>query len=87
MTVNPGFGGQKFIHSVLPKVKQLADIIHERNLSIEIEIDGGVNEETIIPCVEAGATILVAGSAIFAAPDRALALQRIKAAGERALKK
>ena len=65
MTVNPGFGGQKFIHSVLPKVKQLADIIRERNLPIEIEIDGGVNEETIIPCVEAGATILVAGSAIL----------------------
>lgn len=49
MTVNPGFGGQKFIHSVLPKVKQLSDIIQERNLSIEIEIDGGVDEETIIP--------------------------------------
>ena len=87
MTVNPGFGGQKFIHSVLPKVKQLADIIRERDLPIEIEIDGGVNEETIIPCVEAGATILVAGSAVSNAPDRAAALQRIKLAGEGALKK
>ncbi|MCG7334096.1 ribulose-phosphate 3-epimerase [Sporosarcina sp. ACRSM] len=87
MTVNPGFGGQKFIHSVLPKVKQLSEIIRERNLPIEIEIDGGVNEETIVPCVEAGATILVAGSAVFNAPDRAAALQRIKAAGERALEK
>ncbi len=87
MTVNPGFGGQKFIHSVLPKVKQLSEIIRERNLPIEIEIDGGVNEETIVPCVEAGATILVAGSAVFNAPDRAAALQRIKAAGERALGK
>ena len=87
MTVNPGFGGQKFIHSVVPKVKQLADIIREQGLPIEIEIDGGVNEETIIPCVEAGATILVAGSAIFNAPDRAEALRRIKAAGEGALKK
>ena len=65
MTVNPGFGGQKFIHSVLKKVKQLSTIIKERNLPIEIEIDGGVDEETIIPCVEAGATILVAGSAIL----------------------
>ena len=65
MTVNPGFGGQKFIHSVIPKVKQLSQIIQERNLSIEIEIDGGVNEDTIIPCVEAGATILVAGSAVY----------------------
>ncbi|MER2263480.1 MAG: ribulose-phosphate 3-epimerase [Psychrobacillus sp.] len=81
MTVNPGFGGQKFIHSVIPKVKQLSQIIQERNLSIEIEIDGGVNEETIIPCVEAGATILVAGSAVYNASDKGKALQRIKAAG------
>lgn len=81
MTVNPGFGGQKFIHSVLPKVKQLSDIIKTRNLSIEIEIDGGVNEETIKPCVEAGATILVAGSAIYNAPDKGKALQAIKEAG------
>lgn len=87
MTVNPGFGGQKFIHSVLPKVKQLSMIIKERNLPIEIEIDGGVDEETIIPCVEAGATILVAGSAIYGKEDRAEALQRIKAAGEGALQK
>ncbi|GGA16784.1 ribulose-phosphate 3-epimerase [Psychrobacillus lasiicapitis] len=81
MTVNPGFGGQKFIHSVVPKVKQLADIIRQRNLSIEIEIDGGINEETIKPCVEAGATILVAGSAIYNAPDKGKALQAIKEAG------
>ena len=81
MTVNPGFGGQKFIHSVVPKVKQLSDIIKERNLSIEIEIDGGINEETIKPCVEAGATILVAGSAIYNALDKAKALQTIKEAG------
>lgn len=81
MTVNPGFGGQKFIHSVVPKVKQLSDIIKERNLSIEIEIDGGINEETIKPCVEAGATILVAGSAIYNATDKAKALQTIKEAG------
>ena len=87
MTVNPGFGGQKFIHSVVPKVKQLADIIRERGLPIEIEIDGGINEETIIPCAEAGATIFVAGSAIYNAPDRAEALRRIKAAGEGALRK
>lgn len=81
MTVNPGFGGQKFIHSVVPKVKQLSNIIRERNLSIEIEIDGGINEETIKPCVEAGATILVAGSAIYNAPDKGKALQAIKEAG------
>jgi ribulose-phosphate 3-epimerase len=85
MTVNPGFGGQKFIHSVLPKVKQLSDLIKEKGLSIEIEIDGGVNEETIVPCVEAGATVLVAGSAIYNEDNRTKALQRIKAAGESVL--
>lgn len=83
MTVNPGFGGQKFIHSVVPKVKELADIIKERNLAIEIEIDGGINEETIVPCVEAGATIFVAGSAIYNAEDKGKALQSIKEAGLR----
>ena len=83
MTVNPGFGGQKFIHSVVPKVKQLADIIKERNLAIEIEIDGGINEETIVPCVEAGATIFVAGSAIYNAEDKGKALKSIKEAGLR----
>ena len=87
MTVNPGFGGQKFIHSVVPKVKQLADLIKERNLSIEIEIDGGINAETIIPCVEAGATIFVAGSAIYNAPDKGQALQAIKNAGLSAVSK
>lgn len=87
MTVNPGFGGQKFIHSVLPKVKQLSSIIKERNLTIDIQIDGGVDEETIIPCVEAGATILVAGSAIYSKENRAEALQQIKAAGVGALEK
>ncbi len=87
MTVNPGFGGQKFIHSVVPKVKKLAAIIREQGFSIEIEIDGGINEETIIPCAEAGATIFVAGSAIYNAPDRAEALRRLKTAGEGALRK
>lgn len=55
MTVNPGFGGQKFIHSVLPKIKQVADMVKERNLEVEIEVDGGVNAETARLCVEAGA--------------------------------
>lgn len=85
MTVNPGFGGQKFISSVVPKIESLSQIIKERNLSIEIEIDGGINEETIVPCAKAGATIFVAGSAIYNQKDRAEALQKIKTAGEGAL--
>lgn len=84
MTVNPGFGGQKFIPSVLPKVQQLSQLIKERNLSIEIEIDGGVTPETIGPCVEAGATVFVAGSAVYNQEDRAAAIQRIRSAGEEA---
>lgn len=65
MTVNPGFGGQKFIHSVLPKIKQVAEMVRERNLQVEIEVDGGVNAETARLCVEAGANVLVAGSAVY----------------------
>lgn len=85
MTVNPGFGGQKFIHQVLPKVKQLSEHLKENGLSIDIEIDGGVNEETIKPCVEAGANVFVAGSAIYNAKDRKEALQNIKISGESVL--
>lgn len=85
MTVNPGFGGQKFIHSVVPKVAALKKIIDEKGLDIEIEIDGGINAETIIPCAEVGATVFVAGSAIYNQEDRAAALTRIKRAGEEAL--
>lgn len=78
MTVNPGFGGQKFIHSVLPKVKQVADMIRERNLQVEIEIDGGVNTETAKLCVEAGANVLVAGSAVYNEKDRGAAIAAIR---------
>ncbi len=85
MTVNPGFGGQKFIHSVVPKVSELAGIIQEKGLSIDIQIDGGINEETVVQCAQAGANVFVAGSAIFGRPDRAEALQAIKKAGQGAV--
>jgi len=85
MTVNPGFGGQKFIHSVVPKIEQLSTIIKEKGLNVEIEIDGGINAETIIPCAKAGATIFVAGSAIYGKEDRSKALQEIQLAGEKAI--
>ena len=85
MTVNPGFGGQQFIPSVLNKVRELKAIVDERGLSLDIEIDGGINEETIVDAVEAGANVFVAGSAIFGKEDREEALQAIKKAGERAL--
>ncbi len=81
MTVNPGFGGQKFIPSVLPKIEALSSIIKERGLKVDIEIDGGITAETIAPCVKAGANIFVAGSAIYGKEDRTAALQEIKQAG------
>lgn len=87
MTVNPGFGGQKFIHSVVPKIEALSKMIQERGLNVEIEIDGGINDETIVECAKAGATVFVAGSAIYNKENRAEALQKIKAAGEAAIAK
>ena len=85
MTVNPGFGGQKFIDSVVPKIEALSAMIKERGLKVEIEIDGGITAETIVPCAKAGATIFVAGSAIYNKENRTEALQEIKHAGEQAI--
>ncbi|GAA3323447.1 hypothetical protein GCM10020331_047350 [Ectobacillus funiculus] len=66
MTVNPGFGGQSFIHAVLPKkIQEVSRMVRERGLQVDIEVDGGVNAETARLCVEAGANVLVAGSAIY----------------------
>ncbi|PLR84167.1 ribulose-phosphate 3-epimerase [Bacillus canaveralius] len=78
MSVNPGFGGQKFIPAVLPKIKKLKEMIETMGLAIEIEVDGGVNEETAKQCIEAGATVLVAGSAIYNAPDRGKAISMLR---------
>lgn len=69
MSVNPGFGGQKFILNSIDKVRALRKMIHERGLSVLIEIDGGVNEKTIKNISDAGADVFVAGSAIFKSPD------------------
>ena len=69
MSVNPGFGGQKFIPETLEKIKQLKQVILARNLNVDIEIDGGINPETARACLNAGATVLVAGSAVFKASD------------------
>ena len=69
MSVNPGFGGQKFIPSCLDKIRDLKKAIDEQELETLIEIDGGVNENTIGDISAAGADIFVAGSAIFKSPD------------------
>ncbi len=83
MTVNPGFGGQTFIHETVSKISQLSQWREKSGYDFEIEVDGGVNVDTARKCVEAGANVLVAGSAIFDQSNRAKALQDIvKAAGK-----
>lgn len=78
MSVNPGFGGQKFIPEVLPKIKKVKQMAVEKGVEIEIEIDGGVNPETAKLCIEAGANVLVAGSAIYNQADYAKAISHLR---------
>jgi ribulose-phosphate 3-epimerase len=69
MTVNPGFGGQKFLPSTLGKVRQVRGLIERTNPSIELEVDGGIEPHTAGQAVQAGARVLVAGSAVFGAKE------------------
>ncbi|MGB3972718.1 MAG: ribulose-phosphate 3-epimerase [Peptococcia bacterium] len=69
MTVNPGFGGQKFIPNVLPKINLLRKLAEQRNPELFIQVDGGINKDTAPLVVEAGANVLVAGSAVFNHPN------------------
>lgn len=78
MSVNPGFGGQSFIPEVLPKIREVKAMAEQYNPTLEIEIDGGVNEETAKLCIEAGANVLVAGSAIYNKSDRKAAIDAIR---------
>lgn len=78
MTVNPGFGGQSFIPSVVPKVRQLKQWLAKRAPEIELEVDGGINVETAPLVAGAGANVLVAGSAIFGAPNIFQAVQDLR---------
>jgi ribulose-phosphate 3-epimerase len=78
MSVNPGFGGQKFIPRALEKVREARALIDRRNPSCLIEVDGGVGPENARDLVEAGADVLVMGSAIFGVPDPAAELRRIR---------
>ena len=78
MTVNPGFGGQKFLEPVVPKIRQISGLIRERGLRVEIEVDGGIDAKTAPRVVAAGASILVAGSAVFGQSDRAGAIETLR---------
>ncbi len=84
MTVNPGFGGQKFIHTTLPKIRQVRNALQEHGLECEVEVDGGINEETIRLAAEAGADVMVAGSSVYDAPEGAgPAIARLIACAEK----
>jgi ribulose-phosphate 3-epimerase len=78
MSVNPGFGGQKFLPNIVEKTAHLKAIIDEMGLQTRIEVDGGINKETIAAVHQAGADMFVAGSAIFNAPDYAVAIDELK---------
>ncbi len=85
MTVNPGFGGQKFIESMLPKIETLRRWIDEGGHEVALEVDGGIGVETIARAARAGADVFVAGSAVFGAPDRGEAIAGLRRAAEAAV--
>jgi len=77
MTVEPGFGGQKFMHAQLEKIRQIRTLIDKHNPRCELEVDGGIDEKTASLVKEAGANVLVAGSAVFGSTDRAKIINTI----------
>jgi len=78
MTVNPGFGGQAFIHNVLPKIREVRQLADQLNPALDIEVDGGINAETAVLVKEAGANVLVAGSFIYNNPNREEAIKVLR---------
>ncbi|GEK28092.1 ribulose-phosphate 3-epimerase [Furfurilactobacillus siliginis] len=75
MTVNPGFGGQKFLPEMISKIQALTDLKKANDYDFEIEIDGGVNDKTVVDCYKAGATVAVAGSFVYGAENPAAAIE------------
>jgi ribulose-phosphate 3-epimerase len=84
MTVEPGFGGQRFLDMVLPKLRRTRELVTRYGGSIWLQVDGGVSAETIERCAEAGADVFVAGSAVYNAGDPAAAVQALRQQAERA---
>lgn len=80
MSVEPGFGGQKFMPSAVDKIAAIRAEADRRGLSLDVEVDGGINPETAPLCAAAGANVLVAGSAVFRAPDAAAAIAALRRA-------
>lgn len=79
MSVFPGFGGQKFIPTALDKLREIRAIIDASGKDVDLEVDGGITAENVRDAVEAGANVIVAGSAVFKAPDRAAMIAKLKA--------
>src|SRR5262249_53555682 len=84
MSVNPGFGGQRFIPSALDKIRRLRRQIDERGLDVEIEVDGGVKVDNVAEVCAAGANVIVSGSGVFGTPDYATRIAGRRARGEAA---
>ena len=82
MSVNPGFGGQKFIESVLHKVAKVRTLIDQNNLNVRLEVDGGINSENISRVASAGADTFVAGSAIFSVDNYADTIKQMRSSLE-----
>ncbi|MDN3358389.1 ribulose-phosphate 3-epimerase [Actinomadura sp. DC4] len=82
MTVEPGFGGQRFLDVVLPKIRRARELIRGRDLDVWLQVDGGVNAETIERCAEAGANVFVAGSAVYSADDPGAAVRALRERAE-----
>ena len=84
MTVEPGFGGQKFLDICLPKIRRTRELLDKHGLDLWLQVDGGISMETIERCAEAGADVFVAGSAVFGADDPDAMVQALREAAEAA---
>jgi ribulose-phosphate 3-epimerase len=86
MSVNPGYGGQKFIYQAIPKIAHLKQLLMERNLSPYIEVDGGIGLHNAERVLQAGANVLVAGNAVLSADDPISMISSLKAIGSNGMK-
>ncbi|MCF3139512.1 ribulose-phosphate 3-epimerase [Paenarthrobacter sp. AR 02] len=85
MTVEPGFGGQAFLDVVLPKIRRAREAVDGSGVSVAIQVDGGITEETILRAAEAGANVFVAGSAVYGKPSPSEAIEALRTNGQLAL--
>jgi ribulose-phosphate 3-epimerase len=84
MTVEPGFGGQPFLDLVLPKLRRARALVARHGAAVWLQVDGGVSEDTIARCADAGADVFVAGSAVYGADDPAAAVEALRAQAQQA---